>query len=154
ISAFWDGFDVARIGGVVAEDRTNLFDAVIQGVLEIDERVVAPDFALQSFPSDDLSWAACQKGEHASRLIGQAYAGPVLLQFEIDKVQVVSAEGDERLRMVLHRHGPCSWFVLQRIAWRIRPKYVFLVQQVRHYPFAFNQIPADKKIIKAGRFPH
>ena len=60
--------DKARIIGRVAERLPNLIDSRSEGVLEVDNRVFAPEMKLKIFSRDNLARVLQQDGEYLERL--------------------------------------------------------------------------------------
>ena len=62
------GFNEARIVGGVAEGLSDFVDGRAEGVLEVDDRVFAPDTELKIFPGDDLAGVLEEHREHLEGL--------------------------------------------------------------------------------------
>ena len=63
VAAAGEGFDEARVAGLVAEGFADAVDGGVDAVLEVDEGAVGPELAADGFAGEDLAGALEQHGE-------------------------------------------------------------------------------------------
>jgi len=92
----WNGLDESRRLGAVGERQPDLPDAVVQTLIEVDERVVGPDFLPDLFPRQELSGAARQEGEHFHGLRLKLDQPAASAQLAVRRIELETVEPQPR----------------------------------------------------------
>ena len=108
VSFAWDGFNVARGVGVVAQDVANLLDSGIQAMFEVNESSFGPELLAKLFPRDEFAGMFEQGTEDVERLVLQFEVDAVLTEFgnldgKLKRAEAVYAWGD---RSLFHTAAP------------------------------------------------
>src|SRR6185503_1146087 len=93
---------VARGGGLVTQRRADLADAEVQGLLEIDERALVPDLALDLLARHEIAGPADEEREDARGLRLETRPHPGLPQLATSRVQLEDAEAETAAPLALH----------------------------------------------------
>ena len=88
IAAARDGFDVTRSVGVVTQHATEFLDGGVEGVVEIDERVLGPDALAELFASDQYSRFFEKRRQYLKRLTLAADAHAVFAKNASLKIEL------------------------------------------------------------------
>src|SRR5439155_18557158 len=75
------GLDVARRFGMIVERGTDLLDAGVQAVLEVNEGFLAPNLLPELLPSDQLAGAPGEQDEDFGGLGGEVDIHPSFPEF-------------------------------------------------------------------------
>src|SRR5216684_4022781 len=90
--------------GIVTENLADASDTPVQALIEVDERAVAPDCALQ-FPSgDELSWPRGEHHQHSHRLRLKRNAFPAAHERLVRHVERERPESME-IQSSIHCHS-------------------------------------------------
>src|SRR6185295_6479833 len=108
------GLHVERGARVVAERGADLLHAVVQPLVEVDQRVISPELGPELLPGDDGARAGKQHAEHPGGLLSEVHGRASLLQLEARSVELEASEPDaagqlrgvvpRTLRSALDRH--------------------------------------------------
>ncbi|MGB9105684.1 MAG: hypothetical protein WCC59_13065 [Terriglobales bacterium] len=71
VTAFWQGLDVARMLGGIAQRLAQAGDGGVQVVVEVDEDVVPPEPPVQFLAGDNFARVFEQRGKHLERLVAE-----------------------------------------------------------------------------------
>jgi hypothetical protein len=108
VSAPGHGLHEPGIGGRVPERLAQLVDGSIQAVVEIDERVLRPEFLAQFLARDDVSGPLQEKTQNLEWLFLKADAGAVLAQFPRHEIHFKDPKTDGPPGLVRLRYGHTS----------------------------------------------
>src|ERR1700735_4720705 len=97
VSAARDGFDEARIFGIVREGVAELADGSIQAGFEVNEGVARPKASPQFLTSRDLAGLLGQGRKHLKRLFLQTNSGAEFPQFASPQIHHVGTELERRV---------------------------------------------------------
>ena len=87
IAAPWEGLYIARCLRIVAEGGANLPDGGVKSLIEINERLFAPDLAPDLLPSEYLVRVGCKQSEHFAGLrreVDQSFSFEELKGLEVE----------------------------------------------------------------------
>src|SRR5438445_700925 len=105
VAAAGYGLHKTGVGGVVAEGFAQLVYGGVETVVEIDEGVVRPQFAVQVFARDHFAGTLEQHGKDSERLLLETDAGTVLAQLAGDEVYLKGPKTHGFARACFrHRH--------------------------------------------------
>jgi hypothetical protein len=90
------GLDVAGSIGLVAEGDPDLLDAEVEALVEVDERVAAPDLAAELFTGDDVTGAGDEQRQDLERLLLQLDEHPALTQLAVAEIDLEHPEANHR----------------------------------------------------------
>ena len=92
-----NGFDVARLVGIVVKRGPNLADAHVQRVLKIDKDAAAPYLVSELFASNSFAWLARQQHQNFCRLWTQLQREIELPQFTCCKIELEGTKTKDAL---------------------------------------------------------
>jgi|SRR5882757_2560553 len=104
IAATSESFDEARIIGGVAQGFADLVDSGAEGVVEIDDCVLAPETELEVLAGDDLAWVFEQSGENLEGLALDLDPFARLPEFASLEIGFKESEGDSGWTLDERRH--------------------------------------------------
>jgi hypothetical protein len=111
ISSFCESLDVPGIFRGVAKRLAQLVDCARQPTLKINACVGTPNFVLQLFPGDDLSWLGEQGHESTKRLALEFYSHPKFAEISGIDIDLKGSEGNQRMALK-SGHNLVSLFAL------------------------------------------
>jgi hypothetical protein len=94
ITAFGQGFQKARVVGVVFQGGANLSNCEVETLLKIYEGFRTPDLLGQFLACNHFPWAADQQPQDFGRLWLKFQRSPIPSQFSVAAVQFKSAEAN------------------------------------------------------------
>ena len=95
VASPWQGLDVARAIGGVAENLAKAGDGGVNAMLEIDENVARPELLTDFLARDELGRALEQHEEDLEGLLLHADAGTTLAEFTGADVRLKNPESDK-----------------------------------------------------------
>jgi hypothetical protein len=96
ISTPWQRLDVAGRVGLVAEGGPDLLDAEVQPLVEVNERVAAPDLAAQLLAGDHVTRSSDEEREDLERLLLELDKHAALAQLAVAEIDLEHPEAHER----------------------------------------------------------
>jgi hypothetical protein len=96
IAATWKGLDEPRGVGRVAQHLANLADTEIQALLEVHERIAAPDVVADFGAGDDFTAAADEELEDSERLRRQPEQVAALTQLAGRRIELERGKTQDR----------------------------------------------------------
>lgn len=110
IAAAWDGFDVTRSVGVVTQHATEFLDGGVEGVVEIDERVLGPDALAKLFASNQYSRFFEKRRQYLERLTLAADAHAVFAKNASLKIELEDRKPNDGIVWIGEAHDGLDVF--------------------------------------------
>jgi hypothetical protein len=110
IAAARNGFDEAWCIGVVTQDATEFFDGCVEGMVEIDERVLGPDALTKFLARDQYSRALKQSRQDLKRLTLAADAHAMFAKNTSLKIELENRKTNDGIVWTECAHGGLDVF--------------------------------------------